>query len=213
MRHVGQAGYPVPAVYDTDGTDLVMERLDGTDMLAAIVQRPWTVRRHARTLADLHNRLHEIPAPPGWRTGHGDKVVHMDLHPANVMLTSRGPVVIDWPNAHAGSPGADVAMAYLLMTTSDLDLVPLWLRPAATWLRHVLVQEFLRGVRDEPWAYVAVTAEARLADRNTRPSEVPRLHRAVQRAAGAYPREADGHVPGSKGGGGNGRVDPEQDAG
>jgi aminoglycoside phosphotransferase (APT) family kinase protein len=212
MRHVAEAGFPAPAVYDTDGSDLIMERLDGTDMLAAIVKRPWTVRTHARTLAGLHNQLHEITAPAGWRPGRGDKVVHMDLHPANVMLTSRGPVVIDWPNAQSGTPGADVAMAYLLMTTSDLDLIPLLLRPAAMWLRHVLVGEFLRGARDEPWAHIAVAAEARIADRNTRSSEVPRLHRAVERAARAYPREGDGPVPGSKNREESGSARPERDA-
>jgi aminoglycoside phosphotransferase (APT) family kinase protein len=192
MRHLHEAGYPVPVVYAADGTDLVMERLDGMDMLAAIVQRPWTVRQHARTLADLHDRLHEITAPPGWKPGHGDKVLHLDLHPANVMLTSRGPVVIDWVNAQSGTPGADVAMAYLLMTTSDLDLIPLWLRPAAVWLRHVLVREFLGTVRDEPWPHLARAAEARVADINTRASEVPRLHRAVQRAQArhAVPEES-----------------------
>jgi aminoglycoside phosphotransferase (APT) family kinase protein len=214
MRHVGQAGYPVPAVYDIDGADLVMDRLDGSDMLAAIVSRPWTVRAHARTLADLHNRLHEITAPPGWNPGRGDKVVHMDLHPANVMLTSHGPVVIDWSNARSGTPGADVAMAYLLMTTSDLDLIPPWLRAAAMWLRHVLVREFLRGVRDEPWAHIAAAVEARIADRNTRSSEVPRLHRAAERAERrASHRDGDGHVSAIQNSDGDGRARPEQDAG
>jgi aminoglycoside phosphotransferase (APT) family kinase protein len=195
MRHLDQAGYPVPKVYEADGTDMVMERLDGTDMLAAIAARPWTVRRHARTLADLHNRLHEITAPPDWHAGHGDKVVHLDLHPANVMLTSRGPVVIDWVGARAGTPGTDVAMAYLIMTTADLDLIPAWLRLAALWLRHVLSREFLRGARDDPWPHIAKAAEARIADVNTRPSEVPRLRRAVERTAQrANDRDADGHV-------------------
>jgi aminoglycoside phosphotransferase (APT) family kinase protein len=185
MRHLAQAGYPVPVVYDADGTDLVMERLDGTDMLAALARRPWTVREHARTLGSLHNRLHEITAPFGWNPGHGDKVVHMDLHPANVMLTSRGPVVIDWVNARSGTPGADVAMAYLLMTTSELDLIPLWLRPAALWLRHVLVREFLRSVPDDPWPHIASVARARIGDVNTRPSEAARLLRIAERAESA----------------------------
>jgi aminoglycoside phosphotransferase (APT) family kinase protein len=49
-------------------------------------------------------------------------VLHLDLHPANVMLTGGGPVVIDWTNARVGPAGADVAMAYLIMgsaTTSS----------------------------------------------------------------------------------------------
>src|ERR1700685_4795114 len=41
MRHLAAAGYPVPAVYDADGPDLVMERLDGRDMLAGLGRRAW----------------------------------------------------------------------------------------------------------------------------------------------------------------------------
>ena len=111
MRHLAGYGYPVPEVFDADGTDLVMERLHGRDMLADLGKRPWLARKHGRVLADLHNALHQIPAPPGIRQlfGPGDSVMHLDLHPANVMLTARGPVVIDWPNASAGPAGCDIA--------------------------------------------------------------------------------------------------------
>ena len=42
-------------------------------------------------LADLHDRLHVIPAPD-WLPGvdDGDRLVHLDLHPMNVMLTPVG---------------------------------------------------------------------------------------------------------------------------
>jgi hypothetical protein len=43
------------------------------------------------------------------------------LHPGNVMLTDDGPFVIDWSNGCAGEAGADVAMAYLIMASSDVD--------------------------------------------------------------------------------------------
>ena len=126
MRYLRQAGFPVPAVFDADGTDLVMERLDGRDMLADLASRPWQTARHARVLARLHDRLHQIAAPEGLRQpfGSGDRVVHLDLHPRNVMLTPGGPVVIDWTNAAAGPAGADVAMADLIMASSDVDDLP-----------------------------------------------------------------------------------------
>ena len=103
MAYLAEAGYPVPAVYDADGRDLVLERLDGRDMLADLTRAPARVRRHARTLARLHDRLHEIEAPPGLRGcfAPGDRVVHLGLHPGNVMLTSRGPVVIDLAGVRA----------------------------------------------------------------------------------------------------------------
>jgi tRNA A-37 threonylcarbamoyl transferase component Bud32 len=184
MRHLHRAGFPVPEVYDVAGSDLVMERLDGRDMLADLSRRPWLVRRHGATLAALHNRLHEIPAPAGLAPafGPGDRVLHLDLHPANVMLTSRGPVVIDWSNARAGPAGADVAMAYLIMASSDTDLIPAALRPLVGRLRAVLIRQFLAAARDDPGAHVARVARERARDRSVRPAEADRLLRIAEDA-------------------------------
>lgn len=184
MRHLDAAGYPVPRVYDVDGPDLVMERLDGVDMLTDLGRRPWRLRRHARTLADLHNRLHAIAAPPGVPEGFGpgESLLHLDLHPGNVMLTNRGPVVIDWSSIRVGAASADVAMTYLVISTSDTDLVPPLQRPAVAGLRAGLLRCFLDQVRDSPWPQLARVVEARLADFNVRPAEAERLRRAAARA-------------------------------
>jgi aminoglycoside phosphotransferase (APT) family kinase protein len=52
-------------------------------------------------LARLHAQLHEIEAPP--ELGDG-RLLHMDFHPGNVILSPDGPVVIDWGIARAGEP-------------------------------------------------------------------------------------------------------------
>jgi aminoglycoside phosphotransferase (APT) family kinase protein len=182
MAQVAESGFPVPRVYDADGADLVMERLDGRDMLADLSSRPSRVRAHARTLAGLHDRLHQLRAPAGLPAAGraGDRVLHLDLHPANVMLTSRGPVVIDWTSARAGAPGADVAMAYLIMVTSDTDLVPWPARALAGVIRSILVRDFLAAVHDDPQPHIAATARA--ADRAVRPAETDRLLRIAEQA-------------------------------
>jgi hypothetical protein len=194
MRYLFASGYPVPEVHDADGRDLVLERLDGADMLNDLGRRPWLVARHARTLADLHDRLHQIAAPadlpaiagPGsGAPSQGRVVLHMDLHPANVMLTSRGPVVIDWVGARAGAAGTDVAIAYLIMSTAETDLIPLWLRPVVGPLRAAFCRRFLAAVRDKPWPHLAGAARLRIADINTRPSEAARLLRIAERAESA----------------------------
>jgi aminoglycoside phosphotransferase (APT) family kinase protein len=200
MRYLSAAGYPVPEVYDADGRDLVLERLDGVDMLADLGRRPWLIARHARTLADLHDRLHQMAAPPdlpevagpvgaggagGGAPGQGRVVLHMDLHPGNVMLASRGPVVIDWVGARAGAGGTDVAMAYLIMTTAETDVIPIWLRPVIGVLRTTFCRRFAAGVRDSPWPHIASAARLRMADINTRPSEAGRLRRIAERAESA----------------------------
>jgi aminoglycoside phosphotransferase (APT) family kinase protein len=195
MRYLSAAGYPVPEVYDADGRDLVLERLDGVDMLADLGRRPWLIPRHARTLADLHDRLHQIAAPAdlpevagpgGGAPGQGRVVLHMDLHPGNVMLASRGPVVIDWVGARAGAAGTDVAMAYLIMTTAETDLIPIWLRPVIGVLRSTFCRRFAAGVRDSPWPHIASAARLRMADINTRPSEAGRLQQIAERAESAH---------------------------
>ena len=184
MRYLEQAGFPVPKVYDADGSDLVMERLDGRDMLVDLARRPWLARRHAGLLADIHNRLHQIPAPPGFPAplGPGDTVMHLDLHPGNIMLTSRGPVVIDWSNRAVGPAGADVAMAYLIMACSEVDDLPLMIRPIVSSVRAAVVRHFLLGVRDDPIPYLAAAARLRMVDPNVRPSEVEWLARKAAEA-------------------------------
>jgi len=177
MEYLRTAGYPVPRVYHADGRDLVMERLRGPDMLADLTRRPWLAARHARTLAHLHDRLHEIDAPAGLRQafGGGGAVLHLDLHPANVMLSDQGPVVIDWSNAAAGPAGADVAMAWLIMRTSEVDSMSIWLRAASGMIRSVLVRRFGHHVSADACPYLKAVARARLGDANVRPSEAARL--------------------------------------
>jgi aminoglycoside phosphotransferase (APT) family kinase protein len=184
MAYLAEAGFPVPRVYHASGPDLVMERLAGRDMLADLAGRPWLARQHARTLAGLHDRLHAIAAPPSLRArfGPGDRMLHLDLHPGNVMLTAAGPVVIDWSNVAAGSPAADVAMAWLIIATSEVDAAPLLLRPAISSVRAVLLRRFRALVHDDPGPEMARVARARIADRNTRPAEAQRLQAIADRA-------------------------------
>jgi aminoglycoside phosphotransferase (APT) family kinase protein len=125
MEYARAHGYPVPAVdqISDDGTELVMERVDGPSMFDMLSQRPWTVRRQGGALAELHQRLHEIPAPE-WLAdapfGRGDRLLHLDLHPLNVILGPAGPVVIDWPNARRGDGDADVALTWILLAAGGM---------------------------------------------------------------------------------------------
>ncbi len=125
LEFVRHHGYPVPAVEELsgDGLDLVLERIDGLTMVEELRRRPWTVRRQGVALSELHRRLHQIPAPPFLASapvGEGDRVLHLDLHPLNVMVGPRGPVVIDWANAAAGDAAVDVALAWVLIRAGQL---------------------------------------------------------------------------------------------
>jgi tRNA A-37 threonylcarbamoyl transferase component Bud32 len=101
MAHAAAHGYPVPEVFEIGQNALVLERIEGATMLDDLWRRPWRLSAHAGTLARLHRQLHEMLAPADLGDG---RLLHMDLHPENVMLSPRGPVVIDWTNARAGDP-------------------------------------------------------------------------------------------------------------
>ncbi|HEY3844188.1 MAG TPA: aminoglycoside phosphotransferase family protein [Acidimicrobiales bacterium] len=125
MEYVRVQGFSVPAVeaISADGLDMVIERIDGPDMVAMMGTRPWTIPRLGRTLADLHRQLHEMTAPD-WMAdapvGRGAGLLHLDLHPLNVMMGPRGPVVIDWARACRGDPAVDVALAWILMAAGEV---------------------------------------------------------------------------------------------
>ncbi len=150
MTYARSLGYPVPAVDEVsdDGTALVMERIDGPSMVEALLRRPWAAGRMGRVLAELHQRLHRLAAPqwlPAAPVGRGDRMVHLDLHPLNVLLGPAGPVVIDWANASAGDPSTDVALTWALLHAGEVDAGRL-ITLAARSVRGRLLTRFLGGV-------------------------------------------------------------------
>lgn len=178
MQHVAAHGYPVPAVYDAEGGDLVMDRIDGPTMLDAFPRRPWKLRSWAAVLAQLHDQLAEIPVPDielPHRFGDPEVLVHADLHPDNVMLSATGPIVIDWPNTAVGPRGADVASTWLILAVSELDAGPVARKIQAAG-RSLFVRMFLdRSDRQTARSLLPALAEHRLNDRNLRPSEATNI--------------------------------------
>lgn len=186
MRHVAAHGFPVPEVFEYDDDDLVMERIDGRTMMDRLGTAPWQLRSLAALLADLHRRLARVPVDglvlPRLFDVSGN-VLHLDLHPDNVMLASRGPVVIDWTNACLGPASIDVATTWVVMATSEID-APRRIAPLADRVRRSFVERFvdLAG-RDAARAVLVAAGERRLADRNVRPSEADRVRRLLAQQA------------------------------
>jgi len=184
MRHVGEHGYPVPDVYEAKDRDIVMQRLEGQTMLADFSKRPWLLHRHGATLAGLMKQLHEIPAPDWLKPKHGGdgtRLVHLDLHPDNVMLTPHGPVVIDWSNAGRGIPEAEVADLWLLMSSANPDVGALE-RSLIKIGRGVFVRSFIKHFdRDAIRRRLVLAADYRLRDRNMTEVERERIRGFVQR--------------------------------
>lgn len=114
-------------------------------MLEEMNARPWMVLKHARSLAELHVQIHrqsltDLPFYKD-RLGYdirnnphlsenlknkvlallenlpnGETLCHGDFHPDNVLITKKGPVVIDWMTACIGSPWTDVARTSLILS-------------------------------------------------------------------------------------------------
>lgn len=191
MEYVRRQGYPVPAVdrLSDDGTELVMERVEGPSMATALGRRPWTLRRTGSLLGDLHRRLHEIPAPAGLRgapVGSGTSLVHLDLHPLNVLMTPKGPVVIDWANAAVGDAALDVAITWVLMKAGE---IPGGRVRAAVmgWGREAVIGGFLAGFDLAPVrAVMAAVVEWKATDPHMSELERRRM-RAVAEAAAPAP--------------------------
>lgn len=138
------APHVVGVVTVGDRRGIVMERVEGPTMLSLMTSRPWLLMKLSRLLAELQSQFHErtVPLLPllGERlrdkitsTEHltaelkataiaavnrlpdGDRVCHGDFHPDNIIMSDRGPIIIDWNTACAGNPLADVARTSLLL--------------------------------------------------------------------------------------------------
>ncbi|WP_329122682.1 phosphotransferase [Streptomyces sp. NBC_01465] len=113
MPYLREHGYPVPAVRSADGPELVMQRLYGPTMLTALLEGSLTADEGAAMLGGLLEQLHAVPARLS--DDPAVRILHLDLHPDNVMLTPEGPVVIDWSNTAEGSPELDWAISALIL--------------------------------------------------------------------------------------------------
>ncbi|MDW5323361.1 phosphotransferase [Plantactinospora sp. KLBMP9567] len=172
MRYVAERGFPVPRVDRALGADLVMERIDGPTLREAMAGGDLDPRAGAEILADLHRRLRDVPARPG--SGPGTRVVHLDLHPENVMLGRRGPVVIDWRNARDDQPDLDVAMTALILAEVVVgDLFGLGR------LADSVLTAFVGRAPGDPVRLLESALAMRRGDPNLSPEEKGRLDTAV----------------------------------
>lgn len=183
MRHVAAHGFPVPEVFDADGPDIVMQRIDGRTMLDDMSSRPWSMTAMARLLAELLERLGRVPLPDHDLplVGDGGALVHLDLHPGNVMHTSNGPVVIDWSNAALGAAGLDAANTWLTLTAGQPE-GSVVMRSVVAVGRRLFVNRFVAATdRDRAMRQLPTALELRRSDPNLSAAELAAMRSLVDR--------------------------------
>jgi Phosphotransferase enzyme family len=121
MRHARAHGFPVPEVLGVEPGSMVLERLHGPTMLAAFRAGTLAPADGGEQLGRLLLRLRPVPPGPAGPTG---TLLHLDLHPDNVVLTEAGPVVIDWANAAGGPSTLDTAMSAMILAEVAVGGLP-----------------------------------------------------------------------------------------
>jgi aminoglycoside phosphotransferase (APT) family kinase protein len=140
---------PVPRVLDRLELDgvcaLLLERVAGRPAGDLARDRPDRAAAAGRACGELHDALAEVASPPGLRTAPGAdgserRLLHLDLHPFNVLVDDDGEPtgVIDWANAAAGDPELDRARTWSLLTLDpavrELAGDPGWATLTEHWL-------------------------------------------------------------------------------
>jgi aminoglycoside phosphotransferase (APT) family kinase protein len=175
MAYPAAHGYPVPAVYSAAGADMVMERLHGPTMAEAALTGRLALADGAAMLADLLRRLHELPPRDGG--GAGETILHLDLHPENVLLTGRGPVVIDWRNAGDGPGDLDTALTALILAQVAIGSIEHPLGGAV----HAMLDRFLELAPGDPVRLLEDAAAFRRLQLTMSPDEIAMIDVAAAR--------------------------------
>jgi tRNA A-37 threonylcarbamoyl transferase component Bud32 len=156
-----------------DREGIVYERIEGPSLLSVLARKPWTVQRCGRLLANLHAQVHDVTAPldletqKEWARGgipetkklskdlqarvlylldsmpEGNQLCHGDFHPGNIIVTQRGPVIIDWMTASKGVGCGDVARASIILEAAKApEGTPMrWL---LEWIRKRFQETYLK---------------------------------------------------------------------
>ena len=194
---------------------LVLQRLDGPTLLQLSRSGALTPEQGGVILAALYRAVHQTPAPPGMISLHyllaaaaplmprpiamgilarlerlppEDGLCHVDLHPANVIMTADGPRIIDWAFPVRAPAAADLARCHV--TLVDLVHAPEDIDPRRPHAFHAAVQsEYARLAGLSPAAltatiepYLPILRAFSLVEDATHPSRRERLMQSVEAA-------------------------------
>lgn len=178
---------------------IIFERVAGRSMLQLLTTQPWRLGSLARQFAELHSTIH-AQSGAGFASLHsslvstitqteslptqikgdvlnllshlpdGTALCHFDFHPDQVMLTARGPLILDWMSARQGDPLADVARTLVLVTFGQAPHINRLMRHLINMFRGALGRSYLdrylelhrQATKDRVQAWMIPVAAARL---------------------------------------------------
>lgn len=165
---------PFQIVEVKDRIGIIFERIQGRTMLEEMSNKPWKIKFFAKKLADLHHGIHQcvnsslnpykldIQSEIDKALFLSEKVkkkllemvaeledsnviCHGDFHPDNIMLSNKGPIIIDWTNARRGNKILDVARTLIMIKYSNTPPdKPFIIRAVLKQLRNTLYKEYIK---------------------------------------------------------------------
>ncbi len=164
-------------VQDGGRFGVIYERVDGPTMLQRFQRAPWTLHQLMGVFADLQASLHEhrgsdlpsrresmlgsienaqsVPAMMKEsalqvleRLPDDDFLCHGNFHPDQIIMSKKGPIIIDWITATKGSPAADVARSSLILRLGapPAGRASEWLiKPARSYAHFRYLNRYLRN--------------------------------------------------------------------
>ncbi|MDD3224125.1 MAG: aminoglycoside phosphotransferase family protein [Clostridium sp.] len=156
-----------------DRSGIIYERINGISMMKVIASKPWKLKREARRLAELHKLIQqkvEFDLPNG-KTRLKDNIsntellednvknklyeyidkleddnilCHGDLHPDNILITSKGQVIIDWMTATNENQLSDIARTSIMIKFGIVTDKPYIARQIINFGRNKLYLEYIK---------------------------------------------------------------------
>lgn len=214
------SGVRVPGIFGTTEVGgrfgIIMERIEGVDLLTLIGRKPWKVWWIGRVTGQAHAGTNRALAPDALPTNHqrsetiirratglpaayadaalarlddlpyGDQLLHGDFHPGNVMMQEGRPVILDWSNATRGAPEADFARSRLTLAIGSPP-------PGTSPIIRVLAtfaRSLLRNSYDRAYRQ-ALGVDDALLSRWELPVAVVRLAEGIEAERGPLTRHID----------------------
>lgn len=192
MQAAAAGGIPVPAVHAEglwrDRAAMLLSWCPGQPVARLENPTPARIRQAGRAFGAMQARIHALPAPavlcdlgePAWidwagpaeaplrerlrpLAGSARQLLHLDYHAMNVMADGAAVTgVLDWTNARAGDPRADLAR-----TVTILQVMPVRPGPGSAQVRRarwLLALNWRRGYR-QAWQASGASDPAPDADR------------------------------------------------